>query len=294
MKMSKTLALSFLVHGLVFLGLWLMPQAHKINQHQDSIKIEVVQSQPPVSQSRPAQVTKTKGRGLTKNSALQKWKKWIPGSSQIAPPIAAQTYQGQSSDPSINDQAWYSAHPDTDRLGAEWGEGGGNFQRVQEQNFFQQLQASIENHLFYPGILARHKVSGTVNARLIFNEQGQCDFKRTQLANAERHLQIYIYDLLKKVCSRHQFASSLKHRKQTVADLSFTFDITEHNDEVLKEKQKLIVGNTLLFYRNSHQSVAEWKFGPFRGMFPIPFVNLDFDWIQEHWDSLVGNKPAES
>lgn len=292
--MSKTLALSFLIHGMVLLGLWLAPQVSKINKDETSIKIEVLQNKQKRTKSIAAQTKKTNRVGADPNTTHHKWQKWIPGSFQNAPLNNAKTYQGQSNDPSLNDQAWYAAHPEADRLGAEWGEGGGNFQRVQEQSFFQQLQTSIENHLFYPGILARHKVSGTVNARLVFDEQGRCDFKRTHLENSERHLQIYIYDLLKKVCSRHQFASSLKHRKQTIADLSFTFDITEHNDEDLKEKQKLIVGNTLLFYRNSHQSVAEWKFGPFRGMFPIPFVNLDFDWIQEHWDFLVNNKPSES
>lgn len=60
-------------------------------------------------------------------------------------------------------------------------------------------------------------------------------------------------------------------------------------EELIRRNQK-IIGNVLLFYRNSHQSIAEWHLGPFRGMFPIPWVNVDFDWIIENFDKHVNEK----
>jgi len=66
--------------------------------------------------------------------------------------------------------------------------------------------------------------------------------------------------------------------------------MSENNDRERIEKEKVIVGNTLLFYRNSHRSIAEWQLGPFHGIFPVPAIYLNIPWIQENWDSLVNKK----
>lgn len=50
---------------------------------------------------------------------------------------------------------------------------------------------------------------------------------------------------------------------------------------------KKIVGNVLLFYRQSHQSRMQWGLGPFKGMFPLPIVQLNDRWLMKHWADLM-------
>lgn len=86
------------------------------------------------------------------------------------------------------------------------------------------------------------------------------------------------------------FKFYLGDRKVTNADLSFHIEISESNDWERVEKEKIIVGNTMLFYRSSHQSLAQWELGPFKGMFPIPMIYLNIPWLQENWERLIENK----
>lgn len=183
----------------------------------------------------------------------------------------------------------YLTNPKEDNPNVDWGVGAGTFERISDYTFFAELYRQIDNSFSYPGVLSRNKVKGTINARIVLNQDGVCDWKRTKIQGHEPYLELYILDVLKKVC-RQSFKKHLHGRELTNADLSFQFDINENNDRDRIEKQKFILGNTLFFYRNSHQSMTEWELGPFRGMFPIPAVYLNIPWIQENWERLTTGK----
>jgi hypothetical protein len=183
----------------------------------------------------------------------------------------------------------YSTNPLRDDPRSEWGAGSSSFERIQDYNLYRVLFAQVDGSLSYPGVLARHQIKGVVNARIVFNEQGACDWPLTKIQGHDPYLSLYILNVLKNVCQMN-YKPYLKNRQISNADMSFQFDINENNDPERIAKQNVIIGNTLLFYRNSHQSVTEWEIGPFRGQFPVPVIYMNLPWIQEHWDSLMHNK----
>lgn len=171
-----------------------------------------------------------------------------------------------------------------------WGAGGGTFERIQDFSLMSRLHAKVDALLFYPGVLARHEISGFVNARIIFNQEGDCEWERTKINAAEPYLRVYILHLLKKVCDEN-YKNNLGGRVSTNVDMTFQFSISEQptTEELIRQNQK-ILGNVLFFFRNSHQSVAEWHLGPLTGVFPLPFVNVDFEWVFENFDKYVNHK----
>ena len=176
-------------------------------------------------------------------------------------------------------------------LAMGWGEGGKNFERVADFSIMNHLYERVDNYLFYPRVLAQHQISGFVKTRLVFNKQGNCDWHKSTIQANDNHLRVYIFSVLRDVC-RQNYARFLHGKEWLVVDMSFSFQITEHNDRFLKQKR--ILGNVLLFYRNSQQSIAQWRLGPFTGMFPIPFVALDLPWLADHWDQYMnGTDPMK-
>ncbi len=188
-----------------------------------------------------------------------------------------------------NDRDSYLSNPRKDDVASPWGSGAGTFERIAEFNLYQELYRNVDGYLSYPGVLARNKIMGTVNARLVLEDKGSCDWKKTKIQGHNAYLELYVLDLLKKVCLSN-YKRFTRDRLLTNIDLSFQFDISENNDLEVIEKKKFIVGNTLMFYRNSHRSITEWELGPFKGVFPVPTVYLNLPWIQENWDRLVNNK----
>lgn len=179
----------------------------------------------------------------------------------------------------------------SDNPNAPWGQGSETFERIEDYSLFKAIYDRVDSSLSYPGILARHKISGTVNARFVLGKTGECDWKYTQIKGREPYLQLYVLDLLKRVCDE-SFKRYIKKREVTNVDLSFQFAITENGDKEIAKEHQALIGNTMAFYRFSHQSVLEWELGPFKGLFPIPAVYLNIPWIQENWDRLNNGKDA--
>jgi hypothetical protein len=171
-----------------------------------------------------------------------------------------------------------------------WGAGGGTFDRIQDLALMSRFHEKVNNLLFYPGVLARHKIKGIVNTRVVLNNEGDCDWQLTKINSNDAHLRFFILHLIKKTCDEN-YKKYLGARTSTNIDMSFEFSISEQptTQELISQNQK-VLGNVLFFFRNSQQSVAEWHLGPFTGVFPIPWVNLDFGWLEENFDHYVNNK----
>jgi hypothetical protein len=172
---------------------------------------------------------------------------------------------------------------------AEWGSGGAQFSRVKDLGRFDRLYDFIDAHVMYPSVLAYHHVEGTVNARLVLTSRGACDWHATKIESTQAHLRLYVLDVLKRVCS-HNLVRYARKSANSNLDLSFKFAVTEHDDERLKAREKKVVGNVFLFYRNTQASIAEWHLGPFHGIFPVPVVALDFTWLQENYDRVMHSR----
>lgn len=155
--------------------------------------------------------------------------------------------------------------------------------------YYKKVYDSVDGSLFFPSFFVRKNIQGVTNARLVLNTQGTCDWEKTKIYGNDAFMQIYILSVLKKACAQ-SFKSFIKNRVVTNIDLSFQFAITEATTDAQADENKFIVGNALMFYRNSYKSVMQWEFGPFQGIFPVPAVYLNLPWIQENWEKIMNNK----
>ncbi len=170
---------------------------------------------------------------------------------------------------------------------SEWGDGAREFGRVKEFVLVDKVYTKINNKLYYPGVLAYHKIEGVVNARLTLNQIGECVWNDMKVNSSNAYLRVYILSLLKDFCTWKFEEQSLANLN--IFDLSFQFKITETTLD-LKKTKEAIVGNVLSFYRNVGHSNLEWNLGPIKGMFPIPWVAVNFGWIEENWDKIINHK----
>jgi hypothetical protein len=165
---------------------------------------------------------------------------------------------------------------------ARWGESNGNaLGNLADYPLMRMVYERVNGNLYYPGVLANHKIQGMVNARLYVDEFGRCDWHRTTISAADPHLRVFILSVLKDACGQ-SFARAAVNKKKINIDLSFRFSITEHNDQDIVNEENRVGGHVLFFFRNSQHSIAEWHLGPFHGLFPIPFVAVDFAWLKEN------------
>jgi hypothetical protein len=262
----KSLGLSLLLHIFVFLFLvyWPKKDSPKI---QEPIEISVLEKLKPSHHSFSAS---PKSHGHSPLPSIHSLAPQFQGSD-----TASKT--GEEGDSLVDD------------IAAPWGSGGREFKRIMEYSLMNRIQSQTENLLYYPAVLAAHGIEGNVNVRLVLNKEGQCDWPKTEITSASPYLRVFVLDLMKSVC-KQSYLREVRGRKLTLVDFSFQFAITENNAESVKKEKSKVLGNVLLFYRNSQKSIAQWHLGPFTGIFPLPLVNLDFPWLKEHWETYVEKK----
>jgi len=274
-KSSRFILVSVLIHAFLVFLLWKSPSTSR--PHKKEIHVEITQKPIEISGIRTGKSHGKNRSTSNQNTSLGETAKFFP----------KYTFEPEMMTNSNGDT--YLAHPETDNPNAEWGSGSASFGRIKDYSFFNKLYEQIDGSLSYPSVLARNKIKGVINSRIVFNADGNCDWRRTKIHGQEAYLSLYILDVLKNVCKMN-FKKFLHERTITNADLSFHFDITEGVKKDRLDEGKMIVGNTLLFYRNSQQSIAEWEVGPLKGMFPVPMIYLNIPWIQENWERLINNK----
>lgn len=279
---TRFLLTSVLFHAILLIAI--LPFVKKPEPQLVSLpfELELVESKKPTVAEKQARDGLPSAKSLSlRGSSGQGLRRYLP-SSRLAPA------QDRAGAPNSNGDT-YLQNPTQDNPNAPWGSGSQTFGRIVDYNLYRMLYNQIDGALFYPGVLSRHKIKGTVNARIVIAESGDCNWQKTQIRGEDPYLSLYVLDVLKNVCHAN-FKAYLGQKTLANADLSFRFDINENDEKDRSDKEKLIIGNTLLFYRNSHQSIAEWELGPFHGLFPIPAVYLNIPWIQENWDELVHKK----
>lgn len=189
---------------------------------------------------------------------------------------------------SIHDDT-FEGSPNSDDPLKAWGSGGGSFGRIKDYLLYKKIHDQIDGILFFPSFFNRHKIQGVSNARLVLNEEGNCNWQHTDIQGTNAYIQLYVLSVLKKTCEQN-YKRYMGNRSLTNIDLSFQFALTEDLDKEYRDKNQYIVGNTLLFYRNSVKSLFEWEFGPFQGVFPIPAIYLNIGWIKENWEKIMESK----
>jgi hypothetical protein len=280
MKVWQFLAASAVLHALLITCLWsfehevakkaeplefeLKVDSSKASVHKDSA---LASARPPRRQSSSA-----KPASQTLSNNLQTFLRQPSNSARSA---AQAEEAGAPAAPLAHSGRWdEGGYTTKDDPTVAWGAGSGTFERIQDLVLMKKFQQKIDALLFYPGVLARRKISGIVNSRIVLNQAGDCDWRHTRIEAANPYLRVYILHLLKKVCSEN-FKKYTHAREMTNIDMSFKFEISEDrtSDELIAENQS-VLGNVLIFYRQSRNSIAEWRLGPLTGMFPIPLCGF--------------------
>jgi hypothetical protein len=257
------LALSIAIH--VLLGFALIMNSTKHPQPSPPLQIEIVERKPVPSSSAHRGSGKKSASGSRHGLSL----------SDLAPKAKGGTLGG-----SLTDSG------ETGPLAEEWGSSAGQFALVEHLNQYQRLFAEIQGLLYFPPVLGRRGISGTVNSHLVFDQNSHCDWSRTRVQGGDPYLRFYSLAVLKKLCS-FTMLQSLRFKAQTI-DLSFDFELVESTDQPAPPDQ--IISNVLSFHRAFAKSALEYNLGPLHGMLFVPAVSLDFVWIAEHWNQYVNGK----
>jgi hypothetical protein len=265
-RTTRWLVVSLLLHGALAVCLLFTPPVAPPPPPVAPVEVEI--DSPPAAQELVA--PKARGAGQRGRRAGK------VGLGDLGVPSTARDFGGGLSKDGGDDSQ------------AAWGAGGGEFERIADYSFMHRFYERVDAHVFYPAVLSRHRIAGHVHARVVL-KGNDCQWNSIPITSTESHLRVLVLAILKEVCAEDLSDIHLP-RASGNFDLSFEFALTEDNDPVRIEKQKVIVGNTLFFYRNSQHSAAQWNLGPFTGVFPIPAVSMDFDWLERNWDSVVRGK----
>lgn len=164
---------------------------------------------------------------------------------------------------------------------------------LKETEFFisyERLFQEIQGMLNYPSVLGKHNISGTLNVRLGFNDQSQCDWTRTTISQANHYLKFYVMALLKKMCAM-EFMQHMHFNTTTRADLNFDFKITDGLQRTYDNAPDSIVGNTLLFRREWVKPIGVVKVGPiYWSVFMPTAFTMDVMWFMEKWEEVMKKK----
>jgi hypothetical protein len=169
----------------------------------------------------------------------------------------------------------------------DWGSGGGDLHHVESTSELQLLAGELDGAMFYPVPLLKRDISGAISARLYFLKTGGCDWSKTKILPGEPHLRVYVLGMLKKVCGLGQI-QSLHLRTSEFADLSFNFHFIDQGD-INENPAPWITGNVIALERQRRHFPLKIPLGPIV-LFGGDIIHVDFGWLADQWDRLVGEK----
>lgn len=175
-----------------------------------------------------------------------------------------------------------------------WGVRGGSLKEAEHYISYYLLQREIQGTLSYPAAMGVRDISGTISARITFNEGSKCDKKRSWARGHHHYLRFYVMALIHKVCGLGNI-EHMHFQENQFVDMNFIFLIAEGKDIEVLEKRDNVTGNVLTFQRIYPKAWYEWQLGPFRGVYGVPFVFLDYPWVLDKWEKWVeGHDPLDS
>lgn len=171
----------------------------------------------------------------------------------------------------------------------------------------QYIYRRIEQNLGFPRAFASQKMQGNVVAVLRFDREGRYLSNKSSFQSSSRYFRIYVLRLIESLFKGKRLPGHFvknfsdgkpkdgiskdgkpkdgkfkngkpKNKAYTISAL-FAFAITEHNDEQLIAAQQQFGGSVMRFFRNSHQSVLQYKVGPLSGIIGAPIAALDLLWF---------------
>lgn len=257
------------------------------NIEKEKIEFEVLVPQTNSAKANSGSLAKNKNKAALGKSGVNKK---VGIHSKLKQLLPSQALNYQSSEKLLAVEQSFESSPY-----APWGEQEqGALTGLKNQVLYEQLYNAIEGLTFYPSVLFRNNIEGTVKARLAFNDQGQCLWNYSYIKSRDKHLKVLILSILKKACAMNWREEFRSVSKNLVVDMGFQFRISDIDHIPVLQYQmsehNFIVGNVMTFYRSRVDSVLQWELGPFTGIFPIPYVNINFDWLSENWDRVVKNK----
>jgi hypothetical protein len=169
----------------------------------------------------------------------------------------------------------------------DWGSGGGDLRHVESTSGLQALATELDGAMTYPDALLKRDMQGSISARLFLRKEGGCDWQRSKILPGEPHLRVYVLGILKKVCGLGQIAA-LHFQTSEFADLSFNFHLVD-TDDITESPPPWITGNVIGLERQRHRFPFKIPLGPIV-LFGGDLVHVDFGWLFDQWDLLVGQK----
>jgi hypothetical protein len=268
--------ISTLLHSVLILFLFWGLEPRKNSPESMDFEIDLnekIESSKPISKTSTMTPIKKKPINKKLNSHFSKTFKDLSPSALVIPDQAKQGQNFNSGNQGLDIP---------DNSSAPWGQGGQEFDRIQDYRNQEVVAFTVDKMLEFPHQLAYRKMGGVVKARLVINDKGQCEWGPSFINGNNPYFRFYILTVLKDFC-RGDFWHGLKKRKSSNLDFSF------HFDTYAKKKRKTIInGNVILMHFPGHQFRGDWKLGPIQGNFLFPnSVMLNPTWILETWNSLV-------
>lgn len=277
MKMRVFILLSVLLHALVA-ALFVWQKAPPLPPEKIEVSIrELPRAHPNSHGTKPSPRTSKekhgKGKGRISLSKLR------PSWSTVLEPGLN---EGRLIDP---DARGTSEWP-SDSWGAHQG---GLLKELEYYISYERVFQEIEGLLNYPGVLGAHEISGTLNVRLGFDDNSQCDWSRTTVTEANHYLKFYVMALLKKLCGL-DFMEHMRFNSSTRIDINFNFVISDGLPRSYDNAEDSIVGNVLLFRRTYIKPVGFYKIGPIGWTVFMPMAfTVDAMWFMQKWDEVMNH-----
>ncbi len=267
-----SIALHALLYRLLSREVWVTPEPKTITIEVQERKFPEGN---PGANARASGSRKSHGRGIS----LKALRRPFDMKGAIAAGQASQIEDARGS------SEWSAEH---------WGVRGGSLSELEHFVGYDKLMREVQGLLYYPNALEVRKISGTIHARIYFTKDSRCDRARTRVDGHHYYLKFYIMALIQKLCAL-ETVEHMGFRENQFVDLSFAFVLTHREDRLESEKRDAINGNVMRFERIGHDVWYEYRIGPIRGIYGVPYWTLDFPWVLDKWEMWVeGRDPLDA
>jgi hypothetical protein len=175
--------------------------------------------------------------------------------------------------------------------GSSWGTGGNGLDGLKNHRATSLAAEKFTGLLNYPKMLAYKQVSGTVNVRVYFTPDGECDFKKTHLSSSDSRFNESVLGVVQKYCDSNPLHGT-RLRDRNFLDFSIKFDPYKEVSE-----DPIIAGNIVFLSISGGQMYGTIRLGPIQtNPFLLPAAGLmifaDPVWIEEFFKNMKTGSAA--